>query len=72
MINDKDFVAIAEAAILKDLQRLKDACKSYGEASKVVQDELKHREDFPQIVKDLFAAGSTSVQGQSEKRRRRF
>ena len=70
MISDDDFLAIAEAAVLKDLTRLKESCRSFGEASQSVQDRLK-TEEFPQCVLDLFAQnGPPSIA--NDKKRRRF
>ena len=69
MISDEDFPAIAEAAVLKDLTRLKESCRSFGEASPSLQERLK-TDEFPQCVLDLFANGPPSIA--NDKKRRRF
>lgn len=68
MISDDDFLAIAEAAVLKDLTRLKESCRSFGEASQSVQDRLK-TEEFPQCVLDLFAQNGPPSIANDKKRR---
>ena len=60
---------IAEAAVLKDLTKLRHACKCFIEkVSKKVQNKLK-KKLCPRAADDLFSA-EPSIQ--SEKRRRRF
>ena len=71
MISEEDFLAIAEAAVLKDLTRLKESCRAFGEASPSLQNRLSGTtEEFPQCVLDLFANGPPSVA--NDKKRRRF
>eukprot|EP00438_Fugacium_kawagutii_P035904 Skav206061 [mRNA] locus=scaffold288:80674:81153:+ [translate_table: standard] len=70
VICDKTLWAIAKAAALKDLAKLKNACRSFvRKASKAMQTKLK--KGCPKAVQELFD-GTEPPAEQSEKRRRRF
>ncbi|CAL1147194.1 unnamed protein product [Cladocopium goreaui] len=71
MITDGNFLAIAEHAVLKGLDRLKTAAKSFGAGSTKVQADLKEGR-LPTAVLQLFPAAPkpSKPDGPKPKRRR--
>ncbi|CAE7294142.1 KLHL6 [Symbiodinium sp. CCMP2456] len=53
MLEPKSFPSIAEAAVLKGLEELKTACRSFARTSSAVQGELE-KGKLPAAVQDLF------------------
>jgi len=69
MICDETFVAIAEAAVLKDLDFVKKACQNFGQESRSVQERLK-KGLLPKQVQDLFGQKVSPLTSEPKKRRR--
>eukprot|EP00435_Cladocopium_sp_Y103_P058190 s221_g20.t1 len=68
MLCDENFVAIAEAAVLKDLDSVKKACHHFGLESR--SERLK-KGLLPKTVQDLFGHKVTPANSEQPKKRRR-
>eukprot|EP00438_Fugacium_kawagutii_P021196 Skav201593 [mRNA] locus=scaffold152:612637:613242:+ [translate_table: standard] len=69
MITEESVPAIAEHATLKQLDKLKQACRKFGSECVEIQDKIKKGE-FPKVVQDLFQVTGTSPSQPVKKRKR--
>ncbi|CAK9010645.1 unnamed protein product [Durusdinium trenchii] len=69
MITDANFAAIAEAAVLKDLEGVKKVCRIHGMESRAVQERLK-KGLLPKMLQDLLGHKASPAASCPKKRRR--
>eukprot|EP00438_Fugacium_kawagutii_P017859 Skav229922 [mRNA] locus=scaffold3709:29085:29645:+ [translate_table: standard] len=68
MITEESFPAIAEHAALKQLDKLKQACRKFGSECVEIQDKINQGQ-FPKVVQDPFQVVETA-QSQPVKKRK--
>eukprot|EP00438_Fugacium_kawagutii_P033934 Skav230283 [mRNA] locus=scaffold2091:194429:195259:+ [translate_table: standard] len=68
MITEESFPAIAEHAALKQLDKLKQACRKFGFECVAIQDKIK-KGQFPKVVQDLFQVVDKSHSQPAKKRK---
>eukprot|EP00913_Durusdinium_trenchii_P024977 g23443.t1 len=69
MITDANFAAIAEAAVLKDLEGVKKVCRIHGMESRAVQDRCV-KGLLPKMLQDLLGHKASPAASCPKKRRR--